>query len=431
MKTNHTELSLRRRGERGAALVTSLLISLLMLAAGGALLVTTGMTASNAVDSTAEAQAFYAAESGLQAALSVLRRNRQPAGAPSPTFRNILCGNSTPCTNAGSNLSLWLPTDADGRVDISAGAQLPLSYALTVRDPSKSAGDVIPADYYPRYLLVQSVGRGPKGAVKVLEMMLDDFIFDFTARAAVAIRSNDNDTTRMTAFTLGTSNPHEWTGNDLHTLAPPVPAFAVTNTMDYDAGDGMGLTTIQGAGEAAVGADNTNIHGQQLIEKLDPSGLEWWLRTADNARAFLTDMRKEAVKDGRLNPGDLGTEANPRLTFIDGDLDLGGSTQGAGLLIVTGNITQSGTSGFKGIVLALGNGVVVRNGTPNALGALVVANFEHNYNSAIGAYTGTGGFGSPSIISSGGGNSLVGYHSDWVRKAMESVGSRVVGVVEK
>ena len=30
-----------------------------------------------------------------------------------------------------------------------------------------------------------------------------------------------------------------------------------------------------------------------------------------------------------------------------------------------------------------------------------------------------------------GGNSLVAYNSEWVRKAMEALGSRVVGIVEK
>ena len=35
---------------------------------------------------------------------------------------------------------------------------------------------------------------------------------------------------------------------------------------------------------------------------MNVSDLEAWLQTADNARAFLTDMRAEAVSQGRLNP---------------------------------------------------------------------------------------------------------------------------------
>src|SRR5215218_8921274 len=102
MKNKSREISSGRPGERGAALVTALLVSMLMLAAGGALIITTGMSASNAVDSTAEAQAYYAADAGLQAALSVIRRNK-PSNNPASTaatFRNLVCGTSNPCINA-------------------------------------------------------------------------------------------------------------------------------------------------------------------------------------------------------------------------------------------------------------------------------------------------------------------------------------------
>jgi hypothetical protein len=112
---------------------------------------------------------------------------------------------------------------------------------------------------------------------------------------------------------------------------------------------------------------------------------------------------------------------------VDGDA----SGDGAGLMITTGTWSQGGSTKFHGVILALGDGVVARNGNPDTVGAVVIANFQHNYNSTNGSYTGTGGFGSPSITTAGGGNSLVGYNSEWVRKAMDTLGNRVVGVVEK
>ena len=84
MKTKRatTAKSAQRDDERGAALITALLLTLLMLIAGGALIVTTTMSATNTGDSAAEMQAYYAAESGLQETLSVLRGNV----APNPLF---------------------------------------------------------------------------------------------------------------------------------------------------------------------------------------------------------------------------------------------------------------------------------------------------------------------------------------------------------
>src|SRR5215207_9574593 len=67
-----------RAGERGAALITMMLASVLLLGAGGALIMTTMMSANNSIGSTAEMQAFYVAESGMQSALNVLRGNTKP-----------------------------------------------------------------------------------------------------------------------------------------------------------------------------------------------------------------------------------------------------------------------------------------------------------------------------------------------------------------
>ena len=78
MKLESKTISKNRAGERGAALVTMLLVSILMLGAGGALIMTTMMSANNAIGSTPEMQAYYVAETGMQSALNVLRGNAQP-----------------------------------------------------------------------------------------------------------------------------------------------------------------------------------------------------------------------------------------------------------------------------------------------------------------------------------------------------------------
>lgn len=419
-----TEAHAARRGERGAALVTALMLSTLLLVAGGALILTTSTGTVTAADSTAEMQAYYAAESGLQSALAVLRRNvpSTPAGTPA-TFRNVVCAGSDPCNNSG-DLSLWLPR-VGGVVPIS---DTQLSFTVTVRDPTQGA-QLPAAPYQPRYLIVTSEGRGLKGARKVMQMKVEHYPFDFTARAAVGIRSSDVDTTPMQELDLGSSNPHAWNGNDQATPpGPSLPAFSVTNTADYDAGDGFGTEdsgNLQGTAEEAVGGDQANVLGSQQLVKLNPASLEEWLQTADNARAFLTTMRARAEAMGRLNPTTdrIGSEASPKFTFIDGDLAIGGGDNGAGLLIVTGTITQGGGSSFKGIILALGDGKFVRNGTPDAMGALIVARF----NRGPGA---TGGFLAPYLDAAGGGNSIVRYNSEWVRRALETGGVRVMGVNE-
>ena len=64
-----------RKNERGAALVMVLMISFLLITAVGALLLEASMNTANMTDATAEEQAYYAAESGIQSAVNVLRQN--------------------------------------------------------------------------------------------------------------------------------------------------------------------------------------------------------------------------------------------------------------------------------------------------------------------------------------------------------------------
>ena len=417
------------RGERGAALITALLLTTLLLAAGGALILTTAIGASTAADSTAEMEAYYAAEAGLEASLAVLRHNiaSNPAGTAA-TFRSVVCGTAdTDCKNDGGDLSLWLPYSG-GVVEIEDTNS---TYSVTVRDASAGVGDDLPdSPYVPRYLVVTSTGRGSKGAVKVLEMILDDYGFDFTTHAAVVLHSNDTNTA-MPTFAIGQSNPHLWDGNDNAKLAADLPAFAVTNSADYDGGDGLNNGT-KGKAEDAINGDKDNVIGSSQLTKLGVSDLEWWLKDADSARTFLSLMRDKAADAGRLNPTDYGSDDEPKFSFIDGSVSLtGGSDSGAGLMIVTGTYDNGGSSNFNGIILALGDGVVTRNGNPDIFGAMVVAKFQHTYNAATKTYTGAGGFTGPSLTTDGGGNSLVGYDSEWVRKAMETLGARPTGIVEK
>ena len=149
-------------GERGAALISVLLISALLLTAGGMLILTTTISATNTFDAAAEMQAYYGAEAGIQASLNVLRGNvlpsplfvANPAGGVAPEnkidFTKALTRSTSNLagdpTTAGFplRLSRWLNynytlsgiTYAD-RVGISPG-YIPfngVAYSLEVTDP--------------------------------------------------------------------------------------------------------------------------------------------------------------------------------------------------------------------------------------------------------------------------------------------------------
>ena len=92
-----------RKSERGAALILVLFASLLILACALMLLLTTTISTTNAISSTDEMQAYYAAEAGLQEALNVLRGNVAPHtnDGTKMNFKNAINGGTSNKTSSG------------------------------------------------------------------------------------------------------------------------------------------------------------------------------------------------------------------------------------------------------------------------------------------------------------------------------------------
>ncbi len=158
--------AIRRKSEKGAAMVMVLLISLLLLTASAGLLLESSINTQNVTDATGEYQAYNAAESGLQAAINILRGNI----VPNPLLNTSQSANhvsnkidfrkaTTPAyankpgdTSSEARLSRWLnynytpgwATNAD-RVTLGSETYNPqrgYAYSVTVTDPDNT-GDIV------------------------------------------------------------------------------------------------------------------------------------------------------------------------------------------------------------------------------------------------------------------------------------------------
>jgi len=163
----------------------------------------------------------------------------------------------------------------------------------------------------------------------------------------------------------------------------------------------------------------------------------WFLKTADNARAFLAQAEtlanscaapalpgfactKKGVVFNSLS-GSAGSAGAPQFTIVKGDCSLAG---GAGLLIVEGTLYFNGPGpNFDGIILVLGQGRLLKQGGGNRdiFGSIMVARF--------GA---TGDFLEPTFDYNGGaGNSNLQYDSRNALDAVVLAAPIVLGVAEK
>ena len=403
------------RSERGAALVTVLMISTLLMATGGALILLTSSSSRNAIDSTAEMQAYYAAEAGMQNTMNVLRGNVSPNVAmPAGTkinFRNAITlnkSNLSTDTSTGARLSGWLnynytPTGAPipDRVTLTSsyGPTTGMAYSVVLTDPDNTPV----ASGEPVRLLLRITGYGPKGALKQLELVVKRSKVDYVPPAMLMMRGAD-DGSPMT-FTIGESNAKDYSGHD-HASSAILPTFGATNSGDE---------------AIETGSDSKETVISPKAATFGNSSLPAWLQSADQARAFVSEQKANAVSQSRYFSsfsGTSGSASSPAFTFVDGDCVLDG---GGGLLIVTGNLEMNGNPSFTGLILVLGAGTVNRDGggSGNIYGAISVARFNS-----------TGGFLAPSFTTNGGGTALMQYDSDAVRAALNVAGPQVLGVHE-
>ena len=133
----------------------------------------------------------------------------------------------------------------------------------------------------------------------------------------------------------------------------PLPGIGVNKTPDsaYIVNDLKPKisTAIQGAGgspSVRTVPDTTN-----------------WNRVTQNY-IFASDI---TLPTGTYSTGlTLGTQANPKITYVNGDVHFSGDASGYGILVVNGNFDMSGNFNFKGIVIVYGKSQIVTKTTGNS-----------------------------------------------------------------
>lgn len=420
LQTARTQVQIRH-GERGAALITAILLSTLLLAAGGILILITAVTGTTAVDSTAEMQAYYAAEAGVAQTMKVLRGNEEsnPTGTRA-TFRNIV---STP--------TLWSATSGNS-VNVTSTS----SFRVTsIVDPDDLDGSIraANANYKPSRLKIQVKGSGPRNSTKNMEFVINRYTTNFALTSTITI---PNGSGTPLNFNLGGSTVTAYSGLDASgNVADPIAAFGIS-TNDYNTAQNV-INGCQPDGSLCLGS--TPVVTPSAPMALDTSNTPSFLSSVTSARTFLygTDgMMNAAMSQGRYftngtdatsSPGGIGAD-NPNgvLTFVDGDFVLGpGNPTGQGMLIVTGTLTLDGNFNYNGVIMVLGTGTVLRSGGGhgNIYGAMFVANFARTGSD-------TDVFGVPTFDTSGGGTANIQYNSDEVDRAKGVGGHNVVGIRE-
>ena len=294
----------------------------------------------------------------------------------------------------------------------SGNTVLDLAYSSSPSSTSVPAKVTSPD---PKRLLLKSYGFGPQGAEKRLELMISKANFEFETPAGFTVKGADD--CSPISFDTGSSGAKWYSGVDHAGVEPQRPAFAVSPCDQDDVDSGIKKhDTVVDPEIGILGDDETTAGTVDTPSFLD---------SADRARAYLNSLQSKAQSTGRyFKPGSgSSTTVNDSInagmfTFVDGDCTLQG---GSGILVVTGTLTMQGNPDFRGIILVLGKGDLLRNGggNGNIYGSITIAAFDRT----------AGGFTAPTFETNGGGNSTIQYDSSALSTAVGS-GSNVSGIRE-
>ena len=278
----------------------------------------------------------------------------------------------------------------------------------------------------PIRLLIRSTGYGPRGAVKVLESVIQKNYFDdLGAPSPLTLIGPSSTSSPSTSFTFnpGNSRPIFYSGKDtqLRIFLPPI---GVTNDANLAVVNTAIATGFQGRVYGTV--ENVN------------ADLPNWLQSPLKLDTTVKLLKKRAEALGRYvgpsdpdptNFGDYDTGTG--ITFIDRDVTIQNNTNAGGILVVTGKITFQGGFNIRGLLVVTGQDGFARTGggSGHVEGAIVVAPYNAAGVSCVANNTTC--FLSPKYTISGGGGSDFDYNSNSVSNGLGALTDYVKGVAEK
>ncbi len=402
--------------ERGIVLAVVLMFLVILGAMGSAAVMKTRGAIKISDNYKDSEEMFYAAQAGTEHAREVLREINATS-TDSSSFTDELA------TASGSNGIL------DGYV--SGSDDLPIINATLgngtytvylTNDLTDGYSNAIDTN---KTVMFTSVASGPQGHEAVIETTVSAYEF-FNFPGAITLLGEGAN------FAGGNSNAKELHGDDqcaTPVVFPAKPVVAISSILPMDL---LGVqSNINGSKpdtyytKDELGLDVTASSRPDLIASVIPTSMLLVIQNnyginlldpndLDALVTMLMGISFATVAPGGSSAGtvNVGTPGDPKVVVVNGNFDLNGN--GAGILVVIGQLTFRGNVNYDGIVLVIGEGYMKRNGGGNGTisGGILVANTA-NLTPGPDGIPGNADdeLGPPTFDTSGGGNSNVQYCS--------------------
>lgn len=347
------------------------------------------------------------------------RASSNAAAIPGPMYKWVRI-------NPVTEFSLKTDVDNNGTLDPNN-----VLYYETANTPP-SLTQVASSTAY-QVLEVTSFAVLPNGTEKLMQYVVTPQVYGMNFPSALTLAGT------VGAYAGASSNPYKMNGTDGSGNPPAVPG-CVNNAATVDA---IGVSAPSDATVVAAGIPNNRRGNYTGAGGNTPNVNTVGMPSAFSSTAALdqlvTNLRQNAnvvipnppnpqnynnsgttYNFGQSGPGYTWpanmSASNPQTIYVDGSFDLGPNT-GYGLLVVTGNFHYHGNSGWKGIILVVGDGITTFDGQGGGNGEFDGAIFVATTRDINGVQLAN--FGTVNYDISGGGGNGVYYNSCWIKQVQQ------------
>jgi hypothetical protein len=373
--------------------------------------------------------------------------------APAPAFAAIPSQAGTNASNIPGPMYKWvrinpvteksLGVDIDG--DANIDATTPLYYdsgptPATMVVPTHIGLIPTPSSTQNQVFEITALAVLPNGSEKLMQYLVAPQTYNMNFPSALTLAGTVGN------FTGASSNPYHVNGADGSGSAPAVAGC----TPNGPATEAIGVTNAGDVGTVTGGIPaNRQSHYTGLsgsTPDVATVGLNSTMATAASLDTLVQNVRNnaDALIPNPPNPpnyNNSGTTynfggpgwpagmsaSNPQTVYVDGSFDLGPNT-GYGLLVVTGNFTYHGNSGWNGVILVIGDGTTTFLGNGGGSGQFNGAIFAATTRDASGNQLAN--LGSVNFDISGGGGNGIYYNSCWIKNAQQPPTYKVLSFKE-
>src|ERR1700688_4631563 len=327
--------------------------------------------------------------------------------------------------NAITEKSLGRDINGDAIIDPT---NTPLFYdsALT---PPRLIVNALPPATAQQVFEITALAVLPNRTEKLLQYTVAARTFNLNFPSALTLGANN------VTFNGANSSQYQVNGQDGSNPSAPAVPGCTTNPLTFK--NAIGATNAGDVAAIQAGIPSNRLGNYTGATGATPDvaqvSISSSLDTPLDAYNTLQTIENSAdlMISGNANQGQMPnamSATNPMTVVVDGDFSMSGNFTGYGLLVVTGNFSYDGTSGWNGIVLVVGDGTTTYNGSGGGNnsfnGAIYVATIWDTNHNLLNT------FGPVSYDISGGGGSGTYYNSCWIKAAQQPVTYQVLSFRE-